>query len=168
MSNPLPDPAEPARVELTFRGIVLGIIITLLFTAASVYLGLKAGGLTFATSIPAAVISMALLPRVVQGSSIYENQHRPDRRGLRGGGHVVEDGVRDPGTGDGGMDDNFPFWMTQLGICAIGGVLGVMYTIPLRRALVTDSDLPYPEGVAGAEVLKIGSGLRKVTAPRPR
>ena len=53
----------------------------------------------------------------------------------------------------------FPFWLTA-GICAIGGVLGVMYTIPLRRALVTNSDLPYPEGVAAAEVLKVGAGSR--------
>jgi putative OPT family oligopeptide transporter len=49
----------------------------------------------------------------------------------------------------------FPFWQS-FGVCAIGGVLGVMYTVPLRRALVTDSDLPYPEGVAAAEILKVG------------
>src|SRR5260370_25969571 len=51
----------------------------------------------------------------------------------------------------------FPFW-TSFWICALGGILGVMYSIPLRRALVTQSDLPYPEGVACAEVLKVGSG----------
>ncbi len=51
----------------------------------------------------------------------------------------------------------FPFWISFL-ICALGGILGVMYSIPLRRALVTNSDLPYPEGVACAEVLKVGSG----------
>ena len=49
----------------------------------------------------------------------------------------------------------FPYW-TTLAICLVGGILGVMYSIPLRRALVTGSDLPYPEGVAGAEVLKVG------------
>jgi putative OPT family oligopeptide transporter len=52
-----------------------------------------------------------------------------------------------------------PFWPT-FGACAVGGVLGVMYTIPLRRALVTNSDLPYPEGVAAAEVLKVGMASR--------
>src|SRR6202012_1588881 len=52
----------------------------------------------------------------------------------------------------------FPFWQSFF-ICASGGILGVLFTIPLRRALVTTSDLPYPEGVAAAEVLKVGSGL---------
>ena len=56
-----------------------------------------------------------------------------------------------------GWWSGFPFWTSFL-ICAAGGILGVMYTIPLRRALVTDSDLPYPEGVACAEVLKVGTG----------
>src|SRR5262249_56253978 len=53
----------------------------------------------------------------------------------------------------------FPFWESFL-ICLSGGILGVLFTIPLRRALVTTSDLPYPEGVAAAEVLKVGSGTR--------
>jgi putative OPT family oligopeptide transporter len=53
----------------------------------------------------------------------------------------------------------FPFWQS-FGVCVVGGVLGVMYSVPLRRALVTQSDLPYPEGVAAAEVLKVGSGSR--------
>ncbi len=64
----------------------------------------------------------------------------------------------------------FPFWIS-FAICAAGGILGVMYTIPLRRALVTDSDLPYPEGVACAEVLKVGAGhersMRPATPWRP-
>ncbi|MEA1157457.1 OPT/YSL family transporter, partial [Klebsiella pneumoniae] len=54
-----------------------------------------------------------------------------------------------------GWWSGFPYW-TTLAICLVGGILGVMYSIPLRRALVTGSDLPYPEGVAGAEVLKVG------------
>src|SRR4029434_361954 len=56
----------------------------------------------------------------------------------------------------------FPFWQSFM-ICLTGGVLGVLFTIPLRRALVTNSDLPYPEGVAAAEVLKVGSGTRGET-----
>ena len=58
---------------------------------------------------------------------------------------------------------NVPFWPT-FGACAIGGVLGVMYTVPLRRALVSQSDLPYPEGVAAAEVLKVGTSSRSGAA----
>src|SRR4029077_11709507 len=62
-----------------------------------------------------------------------------------------------------GAWSGFPFW-TTFGVCAAGGILGVMYTIPLRRALVTQSDLPYPEGVAAAEVLIVGVGARGQTA----
>jgi putative OPT family oligopeptide transporter len=54
--------------------------------------------------------------------------------------------------------DRLQLLITSFGICALGGILGVMYSIPLRRALVTNSDLPYPEGVACAEVLKVGPG----------
>ena len=54
-----------------------------------------------------------------------------------------------------GWWQGFPYW-TTVAVCAIGGMLGVMYSVPLRRALVTGSDLPYPEGVAAAEVLKVG------------
>ncbi len=81
--------AEPLR-ELTLRGILLGGLITLLFTAANVYLGLKVG-LTFATSIPAAVISMAIL-RFVRGLDDPREQHRPDHR--LGGGHAGGDHLR--------------------------------------------------------------------------
>ncbi len=52
----------------------------------------------------------------------------------------------------------FPFWLS-VAVIALGGILGVMYSVPLRRALVTGSDLPYPEGVAAAEVLKVGAGV---------
>ena len=146
--------AEAPRVELTVRGVILGIAITLLFTAANVYLGLKMG-LTFATSIPAAVISMALL-RGFKNSSIYENNIVQTVASAAGAMASVIFVL--PALVMVGWWTGFPFWMT-FGICGIGGVLGVMYTIPLRRALVTESDLPYPEGVAGAEVLKVGSGL---------
>ncbi|RAK52343.1 OPT family oligopeptide transporter [Phenylobacterium deserti] len=150
--------ADRGRVELTVRGIVLGVLITLVFTAANVYLGLRVG-LTFASSIPAAVISMALL-RAFKNSSIYENnivQTVASAAGAMASVIFVLPGLVMIGAWTG-----FPFW-TSFGICAIGGVLGVMYTIPLRRALVTQSDLPYPEGVAAAEVLKVGSGSRADT-----
>ena len=140
------------RVELTIRGIIIGVIITLVFTAANVYFGLKAG-LTFSTSIPAAVISMAIL-RGFREATIQENnivQTVASAAGTLSSIIFVLPGLIMIGWWTG-----FPFWIS-FAICALGGILGVMYSIPLRRALVTTSDLPYPEGVACAEVLKVGS-----------
>ena len=144
-------PSSPRR-ELTIRGVIIGVVITVVFTAANVFFGLKAG-LTFATSIPAAVISMAIL-RAMKNSTMQENnivQTVASAAGTLSSIIFVLPGLIIIGWWQG-----FPFWMS-FGICATGGILGVMYTIPLRRALVTDSDLPYPEGVACAEVLKVGS-----------
>jgi len=143
---------EARRVELTVRGVVLGVFITFLFTAANVFLGLKVA-LTFATSIPAAVISMALL-RAFRDSTIVENNIVQTVASAAGAMASVVFVL--PGLVMVGAWTGFPFWTTFL-ICAVGGVLGVMYTIPLRRALVTQSDLPYPEGVAAAQVLIVGS-----------
>jgi putative OPT family oligopeptide transporter len=150
--NAVPRPGAE-RAELTVRGLIIGIVITLVFTAANVFFGLKAG-LTFATSIPAAVISMAIL-RAMKDATIQENnivQTVASAAGTLSSIIFVLPGLIIVGWWTG-----FPFWVS-FGICAAGGILGVMYTIPLRRALVTDSDLPYPEGVACAEVLKVGSG----------
>ena len=144
------------------------MIITLVFTAANVYFGLKAG-LTFSTSIPAAVISMAIL-RSFKNATVQENnivQTVASAAGTLSSIIFVLPGLIMIGWWTG-----FPFWISFL-ICALGGILGVMYSIPLRRALVTNSDLPYPEGVACAEVLKVGSGgdkdecCRSRTQPRP-
>ena len=143
----------PPRAELTIRGLIVGIAITLVFTAANVFFGLKAG-LTFATSIPAAVISMAIL-RGFKNSTIQENNIVQTVASSAGTLSAIIFVL--PGLVMIGWWNGFPFWVT-FGICATGGILGVMYTIPLRRALVTDSDLPYPEGVACAEVLKVGGG----------
>jgi putative OPT family oligopeptide transporter len=140
------------RVELTVRGVVLGVLITFVFTAANVFLGLKVA-LTFATSIPAAVISMALL-RAFKNSTIVENNIVQTVASAAGAMASVVFVL--PGLVILGAWSGFPFWTTFL-ICALGGILGVMYTIPLRRALVTQSSLPYPEGVAAAEVLVVGS-----------
>jgi putative OPT family oligopeptide transporter len=141
------------RVELTIRGIIIGVIITLVFTAANVYFGLRAG-LTFATSIPAAVISMAIL-RGFRGSTIQENNIVQTVASAAGTLSSIIFVL--PGLIMIGWWTEFPFWIS-FAICALGGILGVMYSIPLRRAMVTTSDLPYPEGVACAEVLKVGSG----------
>jgi putative OPT family oligopeptide transporter len=141
------------RVELTIRGIIIGVIITLVFTAANVYAGLKAA-LTFSTSIPAAVISMAIL-RSFRDATIQENNIVQTVASAAGTLSSIIFVL--PGLIMIGYWTEFPFW-TSFWICALGGILGVMYSIPLRRALVTTSDLPYPEGVACAEVLKVGSG----------
>ena len=137
--------------EMTLRGIIIGGLITLIFTAANVYLGLKVG-LTFATSIPAAVISMAVLRRF-KGHNIKENNIVQTIASAAGTLSAIIFVL--PGLVMVGYWQGFGFVQTA-GVCIIGGVLGVMYSIPLRRALVTGSDLPYPEGVAAAEVLKVG------------
>lgn len=137
--------------ELTLRGIIIGGLITLIFTAANVYLGLKVG-LTFATPIPAAVISMAVLRRF-KGHNIKENNIVQTIASAAGTLSAIIFVL--PGLVMVGYWQGFGFVQTA-GVCIIGGVLGVMYSIPLRRALVTGSDLPYPEGVAAAEVLKVG------------
>ena len=140
--------------ELTVRGVILGALITLLFTAANVYLGLRAG-LTFATSIPAAVISMAVL-KFFSDSTIQENNIVQTIASSAGTLSAIVFVL--PGLVMVGWWTGFPYWLS-VAVIAIGGILGVMYSVPLRRALVTGSDLPYPEGVAAAEVLKVGAGV---------
>jgi putative OPT family oligopeptide transporter len=139
--------------ELTLRGLILGVLITLIFTAANVFFGLKAG-LTFSTSIPAAVISMAIL-RGFKGMTIQENNIVQTVASAAGTLSAIIFVL--PGLVIVGWWTGFPYWTSTL-ICGLGGVLGVLYSTPLRRALVTQSDLPYPEGVACAEVLKVGGG----------
>ena len=145
----------PKRVaEVTIRGLVLGILITFVFTAANIYIGLKVA-FTFATSIPAAVISMAALS-AFKNSSILENNIVQTVASAAGTLSAIIFVL--PGLVIVGWWSGFPFW-TTFWICASGGVLGVLFTIPLRRAMVTTSDLPYPEGVAAAEVLEVGHAL---------
>ncbi|HYD11524.1 MAG TPA: oligopeptide transporter, OPT family [Allosphingosinicella sp.] len=142
--------------ELTVRSVLLGGAITLVFTAANVYLGLRVG-LTFATSIPAAVISMAVL-RMFRGSNILENNIVQTIASAAGTLAAIIFVL--PGLVIVGWWSGFPYWTTALATAA-GGILGVMFSIPLRRALVVDTPLPYPEGVAAAEVLKVGAGSRE-------
>lgn len=142
------------RTELTLRGVLLGAVLTVLFTAANVYLGLKIG-LTFATSIPAAVISMAVL-KAFSNSTIQENNIVQTIASSAGTLSAIIFVL--PGLIMIGWWNGFPYWQSAA-VIAVGGILGVMYSVPLRRALVTGSDLPYPEGVAAAEVLKVGAGV---------
>ncbi|QTN19827.1 oligopeptide transporter, OPT family [Brevundimonas sp. AJA228-03] len=145
--------APPARrVELTVRAVILGCLLAVIFTAANTYLGLKVG-LTFASAIPAAVISMAIL-RAFRTSTIWENMTVQTVASV--GGAMSSIIFVLPGLVMVGWWTGFPFWESVL-ICVFGGVLGVTFSIPLRRALVVDAGLPYPEGVAAAEVLTVGS-----------
>ena len=138
--------------ELTLRGMILGILITIIFTASNVYLGLKVG-LTFSSSIPAAIISMAIL-RFFKDSNILENNMVQTQASSAGTLSAVIFVL--PGLLMLGYWQGFPFWQTLI-LCAAGGCLGVLFTIPLRRAMVVNSDLTYPEGRAAAEILKVGS-----------
>src|SRR3954447_14509340 len=140
--------------ELTLRGIILGALLTVILTAANVYAGLKIG-LTVATSIPAAVISMAVL-RNFRDSTIQENNIVQTIASAAGTLSAIVFVL--PGLVMIGWWTGFPYWLS-VAVIAIGGILGVMYSVPLRRALVTEGDLPYPEGLAAAEVLKIGAGI---------
>jgi putative OPT family oligopeptide transporter len=149
--------------ELTVRAVVLGGLITLAFTAANVYLGLKIG-LTFATSIPAAVISMAVL-RLFKQSSILENNIVQTVASAAGTLAAIIFVL--PGLVIVGWWQGFPYW-TTMSLTALGGILGVMFSVPLRRALVVDTDLPYPEGVAAAEVLLVGEQSRDGNAESRR
>jgi putative OPT family oligopeptide transporter len=155
--------AKGATLELTLRGVILGVLITLIFTAANVYLGLKVG-LTFATSIPAAVISMAVLS-LFKDSTILENNIVQTVASAAGTLSAIIFVL--PGLVIVGWWLDFPFWTSFL-ICASGGILGVLFTIPLRRAMVTTSDLPYPEGVAAAEVLEVGEAARSQSGAESR
>ena len=147
--------------ELTLRGIILGALITVLFTAANVYLGLKIG-ITFATSIPAAVISMAVL-KAFRDSTIQENNIVQTIASAAGTLSAIIFVL--PGLIMVGWWTGFPYWLS-VAVIGIGGILGVMYSVPLRRALVTGTDLPYPEGVAAAEVLKCRKLERELAVRR--
>ena len=147
--NPVRPPTRPR--EITLRGLVLGAAITVVFMAANVYMGLKTG-MTFSSSIPAAMISMAAL-RLLGGGNILENnivQTQASAAGTLCNVILVLPGLVLIGHWHG-----FPFWQTGA-VCLLGGLLGVAFSIPLRRTLVAGAGLPYPEGVAAAEVLRTG------------
>lgn len=149
--------------ELTLRGVLLGALITVIFTASNVFLGLKVG-LTFSSAIPAAVISMSVL-RMFRDANILENNMVQTQASAAGTLSAIIFIL--PALVMMGHWHGFPFWQT-LAICAAGGMLGVMFTIPLRHIMVVQSDLPYPEGVAAAEILRVGSAEAPDTAPGRR
>ena len=144
--------AEKAPPELTLRAIVLAIVLAVILAAANAYLGLFAG-MTIASAIPAAVVSMAVLK-------------------MLGGGHILENNIVATGASAGtsiatGVIFTIPalilldYWvdfryMWVLAIAGLGGLLGVLFSVPLRRSLIVDQGLAFPEGKAAAEVLKTG------------
>lgn len=138
--------------ELTLRGLILGSILTIIFTASNVYLGLKVG-LTFSSSIPAVVISMAVLS-LFKTSNILENNMVQTQASAAGTLSSVIFVI--PGLFMCGYWSEFPLWQTFM-ICLCGGGLGVLFTIPLRRAMVVESKLAYPKGRAAAEILKVAN-----------
>ncbi|EAL9051609.1 oligopeptide transporter, OPT family [Campylobacter jejuni] len=138
--------------ELTLRGLILGSILTIIFTASNVYLGLKVG-LTFSSSIPAVVISMAVLS-LFKTSNILENNMVQTQASAAGTLSSVIFVI--PELFMCGYWSEFPLWQTFM-ICLCGGGLGVLFTIPLRRTMVVESKLAYPEGRAAAEILKVAN-----------
>ena len=139
MAQPISVPADVTLPELTFRGVLLGALITVIFTASNVFLGLKVG-LTFSSAIPAAVISMSVL-RLFKDANILENNMVQTQASAAGTLSSIIFIL--PALVMMGYWQGFPFWQT-LGICAAGGMLGVMFSIPLRHVMVVQSELPYP------------------------
>ena len=144
--------SHEAKPELTFRAVTLAIILAVILAAANTYLGLFAG-MTIASAIPAAVVSMAILR-------------------MLGGGHILENNIVSTGASAGssiatgviftmpaliilGYWEDFVYsWV--LAIAGLGGLLGVFFSVPLRRSLIVDQGLAFPEGKAAAEVLRSG------------
>jgi len=147
MSNP-----APAVPQLTFRAVVLAVVLAVILSAANAYLGLFAG-LTIATAIPAAVVSMGVL-RLLGGGTILEN-------------NIVQTGASAGSSIAAGVIFTIPaliilgYWQDfkyswVLAIAGLGGLLGVLFSVPLRRSMIVEEPLPFPEGKAAAEVLKAG------------
>ncbi|MBN1845595.1 MAG: oligopeptide transporter, OPT family [Sedimentisphaerales bacterium] len=149
-------------LELTVKSVVLGVLLAVVLAGANAYLGLFAG-MTVSASIPAAVVSMGVL-RLFRRSSILENNLVQTAASA---GESLAAGVIFTLPALVIMDywSNFNFWWVTI-IAAFGGILGVLFTIPLRRALIVEGNLQFPEGIATAEVLKTGArggaGLRTI------
>jgi putative OPT family oligopeptide transporter len=138
--------------QLTPKALVLGVVLSMVLAGANAYLGLFAG-LTVSASIPAAVISMALL-RMFSQSNILENNIVQTSASA---GESLAAGVifTIPALIILGNWDVFQYWWVTV-IAGLGGLLGVLFTVPLRRALIVQENLAYPEGKATAEVLRVG------------
>ncbi|MBD3617810.1 MAG: oligopeptide transporter, OPT family [Gracilimonas sp.] len=145
--------AEDDLPQITVKAVILGFLLSAILAGANAYLGLKVG-MTVSASIPAAVISMAVL-RLFKESNILEN-------------NIVQTAASAGESLAAGVIFTLPalillkYWLDfpfveTTAIAMFGGILGVLFTIPLRRALIVESDLQFPEGVATGEVLKAGT-----------
>ena len=145
-------PNAPAPPEITVKAVILGIVLSIVLAGANAYLGLQTG-MTVSASIPAAVISMAVL-RLFRRSNILENNIVQTAASA---GESLAAGVvfTLPALILMGAWQQFNYVETTL-IAGLGGLLGVLFTIPLRRALIVEANLKFPEGVATAEVLEVG------------
>lgn len=144
---------SPQR-EFTFRAVFLGSILAVILGAANMYLGLYAG-MTVSASIPAAVLSMAILRGIFRKGTILENNIV---QAIASSGEALAAGVlfTVPALVITGSWHKFEYWPTTL-ISVAGALLGILFMIPLRRALIVEEkELTYPEGTACAEVLKAG------------
>ena len=143
---------EPTVPEITVKAVVLGVVLSVLLAGANAYLGLMAG-MTVSASIPAAVISMAVL-RLFRRSNILENNIVQTAASA---GESLAAGVvfTLPALILLGAWTRFDYWQTTA-IAGLGGLLGVLFTVPLRRALIVEAKLKFPEGVATAQVLEVG------------
>ena len=146
-------PASESPHELTLRVIIVGILLGILMTAANAYLGLYAG-MTVSASIPAAVMSMIILRSLFKDVSILENNAVQT---MASAGESLAAGVifTVPAMLVIGLWDDIQ-WFDTLAIATLGGLLGTMFTIALRRLFIVEEALPYPEGVACREVLVAG------------
>jgi putative OPT family oligopeptide transporter len=144
-------PAETSMPELTFKALFLGVIMAIILGAANAYLGMKVG-LTVAATFPAAVVAMAVL-RIFRGNILEENLARTT---ASVGESLVAGAIFTiPAFLIAGAWTEFNLRDAML-IMGIGGVLGVLFVIILRRPLVVEADLPFPESVAAAEIVKAG------------
>lgn len=150
-------PANVALPEITFRGLILGVILTIVLATANAFLGLKVG-VTVSASIPAAVISMGIL-RFFRDANILENTMVQTMASV---GEALTSGIAFilPALIILGVWHEFNYWQTVLA-GLLGGGLGVLFTIPLRRALLQDKALRYPEGIAIGNVLKASTSREK-------
>jgi putative OPT family oligopeptide transporter len=144
-------PADSEPSEFTLRAILLGVVMAVILGSANAYIGLRAG-LTVAATFPAAVISMAVL-RVMRGSILEENMSRT----IASVGEALVAGAifTIPAFKLAGVWESFNYWEST-SIMLVGGVLGVLFIVLLRRILVEETDLPFPESVACGEIHKAG------------
>jgi len=148
-------PAEKTMKELTFKSLALGVILAMILGSANVYLGLKAG-MTVAATFPAAVIAMAVL-RIFKGNILEENIART----TASVGEALAAGAifTIPAFVMSGVWDNFNYWESTI-LMLVGGILGVLLITILRKTLVGDKTLPFPESQACTEIVKAGQGGR--------